>query len=45
VKRRKLRRTDLVAAEIGLAGARRKELSMRMREPSSVWNAVKLWLL
>lgn len=27
-----LRRTDLVAAEIGLAGARRKELSMRMRE-------------
>lgn len=27
-----LRRTDLVAAEIGLAGARRKELSARMRE-------------
>ena len=28
----KLRRTDLVAAEIGLAGARRKELRERMRE-------------
>lgn len=27
-----LRRTDLLAAEIGLAGARRKELSARMRE-------------
>jgi len=27
-----LRRTDLIAAEIGLAGARRKELSARMRE-------------
>jgi N-acetylglucosamine kinase-like BadF-type ATPase len=27
-----LRRTDLVAAEIGLAGARRKELTARMRE-------------
>jgi N-acetylglucosamine kinase-like BadF-type ATPase len=27
-----LRRTDLVAAEVGLAGARRKELSARMRE-------------
>jgi N-acetylglucosamine kinase-like BadF-type ATPase len=27
-----LRRTDLVAAEIGLAGARRRELSARMRE-------------
>ena len=28
----KLRRTDLVAAEIGLAGARRRELRERMRE-------------
>jgi N-acetylglucosamine kinase-like BadF-type ATPase len=28
----RLRRTDLIAAEIGLAGARRKELSARMRE-------------
>src|SRR5688572_17572559 len=28
----RLRRTDLVAAEIGLAGARRKELTARMRE-------------
>ena len=28
----RLRRTDLVAAQIGLAGARRKELSARMRE-------------
>jgi N-acetylglucosamine kinase-like BadF-type ATPase len=28
----RLRRTDLLAAEIGLAGARRKELSARMRE-------------
>ncbi len=28
----RVRRTDLVAAEIGLAGARRKELSARMRE-------------
>jgi N-acetylglucosamine kinase-like BadF-type ATPase len=27
-----LRRSDLIAAEIGLAGARRKELSARMRE-------------
>jgi N-acetylglucosamine kinase-like BadF-type ATPase len=27
-----LRRTDLIAAEIGLAGARRKELSARMRD-------------
>ncbi|HEV7475973.1 MAG TPA: BadF/BadG/BcrA/BcrD ATPase family protein [Pyrinomonadaceae bacterium] len=27
-----LRRTDLIAAEIGLAGARRQELSARMRE-------------
>jgi len=27
-----LRRTDLVAAEVGLAGARREELSARMRE-------------
>jgi N-acetylglucosamine kinase-like BadF-type ATPase len=27
-----LRRTDLIAAEIGLAGARRKELNARMRE-------------
>jgi N-acetylglucosamine kinase-like BadF-type ATPase len=27
-----LRRTDLIAAEIGLAGARKKELSARMRE-------------
>jgi N-acetylglucosamine kinase-like BadF-type ATPase len=27
-----LRRTDLIAAEVGLAGARRKELSARMRE-------------
>lgn len=27
-----IRRTDLIAAEIGLAGARRKELSARMRE-------------
>src|SRR5437762_13130112 len=27
-----LRRNDLVAAEIGLAGARRKELTARMRE-------------
>jgi N-acetylglucosamine kinase-like BadF-type ATPase len=27
-----VRRTDLIAAEIGLAGARRKELSARMRE-------------
>ena len=27
-----LRRTDLIAAEVGLAGARRKELSERMRE-------------
>jgi N-acetylglucosamine kinase-like BadF-type ATPase len=31
----KLRRTDLVAAEIGLAGARRKELRERMRETLS----------
>lgn len=28
----RLRRTDLIAAEIGLAGARRRELSARMRE-------------
>lgn len=28
----RLRRADLIAAEIGLAGARRKELSARMRE-------------
>ncbi|HSS21461.1 MAG TPA: BadF/BadG/BcrA/BcrD ATPase family protein [Pyrinomonadaceae bacterium] len=28
----RVRRTDLVAAEIGLAGARKKELSARMRE-------------
>jgi N-acetylglucosamine kinase-like BadF-type ATPase len=28
----KLRRTDLIAAEIGLAGARRRELNARMRE-------------
>jgi N-acetylglucosamine kinase-like BadF-type ATPase len=28
----RLRRSDLIAAEIGLAGARRKELSARMRE-------------
>lgn len=28
----RLRRTDLIAAEIGLAGARRKELNARMRE-------------
>jgi N-acetylglucosamine kinase-like BadF-type ATPase len=28
----KLRRTDLIAAEIGLAGARREELNARMRE-------------
>ncbi|MBC8029874.1 MAG: hypothetical protein H7Z16_07170 [Pyrinomonadaceae bacterium] len=28
----RIRRTDLVAAEIGLAGARRKELSARMRD-------------
>jgi N-acetylglucosamine kinase-like BadF-type ATPase len=28
----RLRRTDLLAAEIGLAGARRKELNARMRE-------------
>lgn len=28
----RIRRTDLVAAQIGLAGARRKELSARMRE-------------
>jgi len=28
----RLRRTDLIAAEVGLAGARRKELSARMRE-------------
>jgi N-acetylglucosamine kinase-like BadF-type ATPase len=27
-----LRRTDLIAAEIGLAGARRRELNARMRE-------------
>ncbi|MDQ5847088.1 MAG: ATPase [Acidobacteriota bacterium] len=30
-----VRRTDIVAAEIGLAGARRKELSARMREALS----------
>lgn len=28
----RLRRTDLIAAEVGLAGARRKELNARMRE-------------
>ncbi|HKE58753.1 MAG TPA: BadF/BadG/BcrA/BcrD ATPase family protein, partial [Pyrinomonadaceae bacterium] len=28
----KVRRTDLIAAEIGLAGARRQELRARMRE-------------
>lgn len=28
----KIRRTDLIAAEVGLAGARRQELSARMRE-------------
>ena len=28
----RLRRTDIIAAEIGLAGARRKEISARMRE-------------
>jgi N-acetylglucosamine kinase-like BadF-type ATPase len=32
----KLRRGDLVAAEVGLAGARRKELRARMREALSV---------
>ncbi|MGI8838651.1 MAG: N-acetylglucosamine kinase [Pyrinomonadaceae bacterium] len=30
-----VRRTDIVAAEVGLAGARRKELSARMREALS----------
>lgn len=31
----RLRRTDIVAAEVGLAGARRKEISARMREALS----------
>lgn len=31
-QRAQLRRTDLIAAQVGLAGARRKELNARMRE-------------